>query len=38
MLIQMNTNTVAMAKDWILVQNFHLQMEACEKNTIIELA
>ena len=35
MLIQMNTNTVAMAKDLILIQNFHLQMEAWEKNTII---
>ena len=35
MLIQMNTNTVAMVKDLILIQNFHLQMEAWGKNTII---
>ena len=31
MLIQLNTNKVATAKDFILVQNFYLQMEAWEK-------
>ena len=34
MLIQINTNIVATAWDLILVQNFHLQIEAFEKNTI----
>ena len=34
MLIQLNTNKVTTAKDFILVQNFYLRMEALEKMSL----
>ena len=34
MLIQLNTNKVATVKDFVLVQNFYLQMEAWEKMSL----